>query len=209
MMDVIQSGVSGLRRKARTMGYSREDKAKSHDRILEITAERIRQEGTAAPGVAEIMKAAGLTHGGFYKHFSSRDDLVAEAVECALAQGDGTMADIIDGQSDPLAAFVDQYASREHCEQPGEGCAVVSLGGDVAHGDDRMRAAYRDRVASYLTNLEALVGGDPATARQRAVASLSALVGGVLVARAMGDDPLADEVLADVRSAVKTQSFGG
>jgi TetR/AcrR family transcriptional repressor of nem operon len=189
------------------MGHSREDKVKSHDRIVEITAQRIREQGTAAPGVAEIMKAAGLTHGGFYKHFDSRDDLIAEAVESALDQARGTMVRLVEGQDDPLAAFVDAYASREHCDHPGEGCAVVSLGGDVAHGDDRMRAAYRDRVEGYLTSLEGLVGGDPATARQRAVASLSALVGGVLVARAIGDEPLSDEILASVRASVKAQAF--
>src|ERR1700733_13155103 len=110
------------------MGHSKRDKAASHDRIVEIAAARIRESGTEGPGVAEIMKAAGLTHGGFYKHFDSRDDLVAEAVEEAVAQSREGFAAVVDGAADPLAAFVDWYLSPAHRDQPGTGCAVVALG---------------------------------------------------------------------------------
>src|SRR6201999_3173083 len=76
------------------MGHSRQDKEKSHQQIVEIAAARMREAGTDGPGVAEIMRAAGLTHGGFYKHFGSRDDLVAEAVEAAIAQGEDAIREV-------------------------------------------------------------------------------------------------------------------
>ena len=92
------------------MGHSRDDKARSHERIVQIAAARLRESGTAGPGVAELMKEAGLTHGGFYKHFDSRDDLVAEAVERALRDNDGFMTTLRAGAADAHAAlelFVD------------------------------------------------------------------------------------------------------
>src|SRR6478672_13686891 len=110
------------------MGHSRDDKARSHERIVEIAAARLRESGTAGPGVAELMKAAGLTHGGFYKHFDSRDDLVAEAVERALHDNDGFMTTLRAGAADAHAAlerFVDWYTSAEHRDTP---CRVPELG---------------------------------------------------------------------------------
>ena len=124
------------------MGHSQEDKATSHQRIVEIAAARMRESGTAGPGVAELMREAGLTHGGFYKHFALRDDLVAEAVDSAFSMGTARLDALTAGADDPLSAFVDGYASREHCDNPGEGCAVVALASDLARGDDRVRAAY-------------------------------------------------------------------
>src|SRR6476659_1932264 len=87
------------------MGHSREDKARSHERIVEIAAARLRESGTAGPGVAELMKEAGLTHGGFYKHFGSRDDLVAEAVERALRENEDFVATLTAGATDSRAAL--------------------------------------------------------------------------------------------------------
>ena len=182
------------------MGHSRDDKARSHERIVEIAAARLRESGTAGPGVAELMKAAGLTHGGFYKHFDSRDDLVAEAVDRALRDNDGFMTTLRAGAADSHAAlglFVDWYTSAEHRDTPGAGCAVVSFGADAPRADQRVRMAYIGQVQRYLVYLEALLGG-----RKRAAAALSALVGAVLVARAVGPGELSDEILAAARESV-------
>ncbi len=182
------------------MGHSRDDKARSHERIVEIAAARLRESGTAGPGVAELMKAAGLTHGGFYKHFASRDDLVAEAVERALRENDGFMSMLTAGAADAHAAlelFVDWYTSAEHRDTPGAGCAVVSLGADVPRADQRVRSAYTAQVQRYLVHLVALLGDG-----QRAAAALSTLVGAILVARAVGPGELSDEILAAARASV-------
>src|SRR3954451_3495480 len=104
------------------MRHSKEDKAASHERIVEVAAARIREAGTEQPGVAEIMKAAGLTHGGFYKHFGSRDELIAEAVERAMADSGPRIAEVAAGADDLLTAFVDAYLSAEHRDDPGSGC---------------------------------------------------------------------------------------
>ena len=182
------------------MGHSRDDKAKHHERIVEIASARIRESGMQTPGVAEIMKAAGLTHGGFYKHFDSRDDLVAEAADRTFADAERALESVTEGAEDPLAALVDWYASAEHRDNPAAGCGIVALGGDVVRGEDRVRTAYRQQVERYLAKLERLLGGDDA--RQRATVVLSTLVGAVLVARAIDDKALSDEILRDVRAAI-------
>jgi TetR/AcrR family transcriptional regulator, transcriptional repressor for nem operon len=202
--------------------HSQQEKAINHERIVGIAAARIREAGTTAPSVAEIMQAAGLTHGGFYKHFASRDDLVAEAVERTFADSEKATAAVIDGAEDPLAAFVDWYVSAEHRDDPASGCGVVALGGEVARSHSRVRSAYTQQVRRYLTHLEQLLGGanvggdapeqgvpdgregkpgsDPEV-RRRAILTLSALVGAVLVARAVDDLELSDEIICEARAA--------
>ena len=192
----------------KSVGHSRDEKAASHDRIVEVASARMRESGTTAPGVAEIMKAAGLTHGGFYKHFDSRDDLVAEAVDKAFTDANRAMASVTKDAADPLAAFVDWYASAAHCEDPATGCAVGALASDISRGDERVRTTYREQVERYIADLQRLLGGD-ADARRRATVALSSLVGAVLVARAVDDKDLSDEILRDVRDAVKSAHVAG
>jgi TetR/AcrR family transcriptional repressor of nem operon len=182
------------------MGHSQKDKEKNHAQIVEVAAQKMRESGTEGPGVAEIMKAAGLTHGGFYKHFDSRDDLVAEAVEAAVAQSRKGFAEAIADADDPLVAFVDWYLSPAHRDQPGSGCAVVALGADAARADDRVRATYTEQVERYVTQMEELLGGEDA--RRRAIAAVSEMVGAVLIARAVDDEELSEEVLAAARADV-------
>jgi TetR/AcrR family transcriptional repressor of nem operon len=183
---------------------SLQDKARTHEQIVDIAAARIRQDGTEAPGVADIMQAAGLTHGGFYKHFDSRDDLIAEAVERTFAESQEATEAVIAGAEDPLRAFVDWYVSADHRDNPGSGCGVVALGADAARSDPRVRAAYTDQVKRYLAQLEQLLGDGA-----QAAVALSTLVGAVLVSRAVDDPALSDEILADVREAlVRTRAAG-
>jgi TetR/AcrR family transcriptional repressor of nem operon len=183
------------------MGHSRKDKEKNHAQIVEIAAQKMRESGTEGPGVAEIMKAAGLTHGGFYKHFDSRDDLVAEAIEAAVEQSREGFAEVVEGADDPLAAFVDWYLSPAHRDQPGTGCPVVALGADAARADERVRATYTGQVQRYLAQMEELLG-EGEDVRRRAIAAVSEMVGAVLIARAVGDEELSEEILAAAREDV-------
>jgi TetR/AcrR family transcriptional repressor of nem operon len=176
------------------MGHSKEDKTRSHERIVEVASARMRESGTSAPGVAEIMREAGLTHGGFYKHFDSRDDLVAEAVTRAFAENEAFMQT----QSD-LPGFVAWYLSEQHRDEPATGCGVAALGGDASRGEARVRAAFGEQVSRYLEHLGALLGDD---AREPPSVVLSALVGALVVARAVDDEELSAQILSDARAAV-------
>jgi TetR/AcrR family transcriptional repressor of nem operon len=157
------------------MGHSRDDKARSHERIVEIAAARLRESGTTGPGVAE-------------------------AVERALRENEGFVTTLTAGAADARTAlelFVDWYTSAEHRDTPGAGCAVVAFGADAPRADQRVRAAYAGQVERYLTHLEALLGD-----RARAAAALSTLVGAVLVARGIGPGASSEEILAAAREAV-------
>jgi TetR/AcrR family transcriptional repressor of nem operon len=186
MMDIIQ-----------IVGHSQDDKKANHERIVEIAAARMRESGTEAPGVAEIMRAAGLTHGGFYKHFGSRDQLVAEAAEHAFDASARRTDAALDGSDDPLAAFADFYLSTAHRDGAADGCAVA--GPDAARGDERIRAQFAAGVRGYLARLEDMLGS-----RDDAVVALSSMVGALLLSRAVDDPELSEEFLSGVREAVVT-----
>jgi TetR/AcrR family transcriptional repressor of nem operon len=185
------------------MGHSKDDKSASHERIVATAAARIRESGTLQPGVAEIMHAAGLTHGGFYKHFASRDELIAEAVERALTENGPTLASITAATDDPLAALADWYVATAHRDDPATGCGVAGLGADMWRVGGAAQDAYRAQVERYLALLQELLGGEDPEARQRATVTLSAMVGAVTIARALGPTPRSDELLRDVREAVR------
>jgi TetR/AcrR family transcriptional repressor of nem operon len=185
------------------MRQSAEEKARTHERIVEIASARIREKGIEGPGVAEIMQAAGLTHGGFYKHFGSRDDLIAEAAEHAFAYADQTLDHHAHDPHDPLASWVDWYVSEEHRDDPGAGrCPVAALVGDVGRADDGVRGGYDALVERYLGVLEDMLGGG-GDARQQATIAVSTLVGSLVLARAIDDDTLSDEILRTVREALR------
>jgi TetR/AcrR family transcriptional repressor of nem operon len=180
---------------------SRSEKQASHERIVKEAARRIRERGTREPGIAEIMAAAGLTHGGFYKHFASRDELIAAASEQAMSEA-GPVVTAALAAPDPLVAFADWYVSSAHRDDPGDGCGVAALAGDAAR-DAAVRDAYRAQVDRYLELLERMIGGEDPASRQRASVTLSALVGSIVIARGLGDTPVSEALLADVRAAVR------
>ncbi|MDT7626828.1 MAG: TetR/AcrR family transcriptional regulator, transcriptional repressor for nem operon [Pseudonocardiales bacterium] len=189
------------------MGHSQADKVASHQRIVEITATRLRVDGLSRPAIGELMKEAGLTHGGFYRHFGSRDELVDESIVRALWDGARRIADAVgaerDSGGDPLAGLIAAYLSPEHRDDLAGSCAVATLGADVARASDRTRSAYGDQVRSYLRVIEGLLDEpDPAARRRRAVLTLSALVGAVIMARAVSDPELSGELLARVGEAL-------
>ena len=185
------------------MRHSKDEKTASHERIVNAAAARIRESGTDQPGVAEIMRAAGLTHGGFYKHFESRDELIEEAVERALTENQKTVAQMVYEADDPLAAFADSYVSTAHRDDPAHGCGVVALGADVMRVGGVAQDAYRAQVDRYLAYLQSLLDGDDDDRRKQANVTLSAMVGAVMIARALGPTPRSDELLRDVRDAVR------
>jgi TetR/AcrR family transcriptional regulator, transcriptional repressor for nem operon len=184
------------------MGYSQSNKTHNHDRIVEIASRRIREQGTDGPGVAEVMREAGLTHGGFYKHFGSREELIAAAAQRSYDESAEALANVLDNAEDPLLELVDWYLSESHRDDPGSGCAVAALGGDAARTGGPIRDAYTELVRQYLHHLEQLLGADGATA------ALSTLVGALQLSRAVDDPELSARILRDAREAVISRRGG-
>ena len=187
-----------------SMGSSQADKATSHERIVKTAARRIRRDGIDGVSVAELMSEAGLTHGGFYRHFNSRDELVAEALDAALAHGSRRIdAAAKDGGISALTSIIDGYLSQLHRDKPETGCAVAALPADVSRSSTRTQKAYGGQVERYVDVLVDLISGaEPEARRDEAVLTLAALVGAVSMARAVGDSEQSDEILARTARAL-------
>jgi len=189
-------------RTSSSVGSSQADKAASHERIVEAASRRIRREGIDTVSVSELMRQAGLTHGGFYRHFDSRDELVAVAIAEALAQGSKRIhASARLGRPEALAATIDGYLTRRHRDKPETGCAVAALATDIARADARARAAYSRQVRSHIDLLAELT---PARDRDEGHLILAALVGALLLARAVDDRGLSNEILETAARALRS-----
>ena len=186
------------------MARSQADKDASHRRIVKAAAAQVRRDGVDAVRVSELMHEAGLTHGGFYRHFDSREDLIDEAIDAALT--DGSRQADTEGSLDPgaeLAQIIDGYVSKAHRDNPQVGCAVAALPADVSRCGSRARRAYSRQVRRYVDRLVGLIRQpEPDTKRDEAILTLSALVGAVAMARAVDDPELSDEILTRTANAL-------
>src|SRR5260370_20911019 len=190
------------------MGYSKAQKARTNKRIVSIASKGFREKGLAGFGIAELMKEAGLTGGGFYKHFDSRDDLVAEAVSSAFGSWKRQMDAAASG-GPPLsyAKLVDDYLNEAHRDHPGTGCAFSALTGELARSDKRTRALASEQIRNDLQLLASLLPGKgKRTARARAILTFSALVGAMSLARAVSDQALSRAILKSVPELLKHQA---
>ena len=190
------------------MGHSRAEKERTHKRIVKIAAKKFREEGLAKVGIAELMKEAGLTVGGFYKHFNSRDDLVAEAVSSALGtwkrQKDAAASG---GAPVSYEKLIDDYLNEAHRNNPGTGCAYSALAPEIARSDKRTRALTSEQVRNDIQLIATLLPGrDKRTARSRAILIFSALVGAMSIARAVSNEALSREILETVGGLLKNSA---
>jgi TetR/AcrR family transcriptional repressor of nem operon len=182
-----------------SLGHSQAEKAKSRERILAAAARQVREGGLESLGVAELMKAANLTHGGFYGHFPSRAALIAAALDRALESSRVNTAP--QGTVD-LETVVRRYLSKAHRDNPAEGCAMSTLLADAARSED---PAVRERMANQVERSFAWIAGamgDGAAAQDAATTALCAMMGALAVARVFGDDLRSERVLDVVRRAV-------
>jgi len=187
------------------MGHSRAEKAKTHKRIVSIASKKFREEGLAGVGIADLMKEAGLTVGGFYKHFDSRDDLVAEAISSAFG-GWKRRVDAAASGGPPvsLAKLIDDYLNAAHRDDPGTGCAFSALAPEIARSDKRTRALTTEQVRNDIQLIAALIPGrDPHAVRSQAILTFSALVGAMSLARTVSDEALSREILKSVAELLK------
>jgi TetR/AcrR family transcriptional repressor of nem operon len=183
------------------MKVSREKAAEHRERIIDAAGDLFRAKGFGGIGVADIMKAADLTHGGFYGHFASKDDLVAQASRRTMDRAAANWAKVASAApSQAYAALLRRYLSAQHRDDPAHGCAFASLGSDAARSGATVRAAFADGLEPMLHILAQSLPGKSKTARRRqALTTMAALVGALTLARAVEGTPLSDEMLDAVR----------
>lgn len=166
---------------------------------------RLRQKGAHGIGVADLMKEAGLTHGGFYAHFKSREALLIEAFAYAMDRSTEHWQYLAEQVSSEgrLAAIVGHYLSSHHRDNPGGGCALATLGAEVARESLKTRKAFAVKLAQMIDQLAGhLPDRPPAAARNHAMAALATLLGTILMARVAGSGTLSDDILKAGRDAV-------
>jgi TetR/AcrR family transcriptional repressor of nem operon len=193
------------------MRHSKAEKARTHKRIVAIASKRLREEGLAGIGIADLMEEAGLTVGGFYKHFNSRDALVAEAVGSALDLWKRQVeAATSGGPPVTYESLVDEYLSEAHRDHPGKGCPVSALAGELARSDKRTRALVSKKIRENIELLATLIRNrketDRASARSQAVLTYCALVGAIGMARAISDEELSREILKTAAQRLKNSA---
>lgn len=173
--------------------------------ILAAAARIIRERGPERVGIAEVMRAAGLTHGGFYAHFMSRDALIAEAIRIMFDAGRQKFLTrtATKSSAEALKSWIDSYVSRAHRDDPGGGCAMAALMSDVARLKPAARKAFDDGVRGIEGRLSAYL---PAETAEQAVHSLMAeMAGAVALARAVSDPQLSDRILKTSRAALRAR----
>ena len=179
------------------MRVSRQKAAANRERIIDAAGALFRAKGFDGVGVADIMKAADLTHGGFYGHFASKDDLAAQASQRAMARAAEHWTKIVTEEAaQPYAALLKHYLSPRHRDDPGHGCAFAALGVDTARCGAPVRAAFAEGLEPLIEIVANTVPGRSKAARRRkAVAAVAELVGALILARAVAGTALSDEVL--------------
>ncbi len=182
------------------MRVTREKAEQNHQAVIATASRLFREQGFDGIGVSSLMQAAGLTHGGFYKQFKSKDDLIARATRAALDQTRKRLAALT--PPDAPAAFattVGHYLSEAHRDAPGKGCALVALGADAARHGPELRSVMQQGIEDYLDLLTADGTGPD---RDTSLAALSTMVGALLLARAVADPDLSHRILATARAAI-------
>ena len=170
------------------MRYPAEETAAKHERIVKEASRLFRERGFENVTVGEVMKAAGLTHGAFYAHFASKEELQ----QAAVAYGQGISRDRVQGNAKKgKESYADTYLSRKHRDDPGDGCTMAALAQEVARSTPEVKAAFERGLQEILS----AKGGD----RKEAIFQSAALIGGIVLARAVQDPRFSDDILKSVR----------
>lgn len=183
------------------MRVSREQMAQNRSRILTEAGRLFREKGFDAVSVAEVMKAAGLTHGGFYGHFRSKDDLVAQTIDHAIGS---------QSAPDDLSTWIDTYLSLPHRDHADLGCPMAALAGLMRQQSPEARASMAQVLAVQIAALTDVTPVADATERRRAaIGSWSAMVGALILARSIDDPALSDELLSQTRAWIEERKMPG
>jgi TetR/AcrR family transcriptional regulator, transcriptional repressor for nem operon len=184
------------------MRYDADHKDRTHRKIVKNASRQLRARGLNTPAVSALMKAAGLTHGGFYRHFKSRDDLVVEAIDESLLDLQDRLITAAKeaGPDQGWKAMVKTYLALESCDRPDQGCPIAALAPDMA----RTRPAVKQRISSAILKfrqelLPFMPGRTPDEKAANFLAIFSSMVGALTIARTMPDPALRQRILNTVR----------
>ena len=171
----------------------------NRERIVETASELFRERGYDGVGVAELMAAAGFTHGGFYKHFGSKADLMAEAAACSFAKSTAQTAEV------DINDFIQRYLSREHRDTPGQGCTMAALCADAGRQSDLIKQTFakgiEHQLATFASKDAGLSPTEQRNARANSIVAMAQAVGALVLSRSCPDDSaLADEILQVCRN---------
>ena len=195
------------------MRYSETHKTETHAKLLRIAGKALREKGPERLAVAEVMQAAGLTHGGFYAHFKSKDALLAEALEGVFAYSKEKYRRLTEGlpPRHALATYIDFYVSPDHRDNLSRGCPIVALNSDLPRQSRKFRAVFDGGVKSLIGALAQWIaaagieGANDNGGETLAASILSAMAGAVAVSRAVSDKSLSDEMLEAARTSIKAR----
>ncbi|HTN62335.1 MAG TPA: helix-turn-helix domain-containing protein [Devosia sp.] len=177
------------------MRVTRDQMAQNRIRILDAASELFRAKGFDAVTVAEVMKAAGLTHGGFYGHFSSKEDLIAKTLDHVFKVDSSAPFD--------LSNYVERYLSPLHRDNPGRGCPTAGMVAETRHQSEAARQAMGDGTSAQIARIASGIKGEPADRRRLAIVSWAAMVGTVMIARGIEDQELSNELLSETRTWIE------
>lgn len=181
------------------MRYSQDHKAQTHQRIIKEASARFRRDGIGATGLQPLMKALGLTHGGFYSHFKSKDELVEKALQAAGEQCDAVCAELF-AQEHPLEAFIDTYLSEWHQTSPDQGCPLPTMSSEL--GLRGQPSPTSDVVLNArLEQIQGTLEGE--NAADQSIFIMSVLVGALLLSRSVESPELAQRILDITRTFLK------
>ncbi|MFC2250076.1 TetR/AcrR family transcriptional regulator [Labrys portucalensis] len=187
------------------MRYDKGHKDATHRQILETAALRLLRDGIDGTGIAPLMADAGLTHGGFYSHFASKDALVREAVAHTLTQRRGKLRRSAERADDPIEGLIRYYLRPIHRDMPDKGCAIAALSSEIARQSETTRAVFTEELfGSIGVVADALPGGDAEMRRSTATAIMALLAGTLQLARVVPDPEQSDAILENgIEAALK------
>lgn len=186
------------------MRVSRAQAEANRETVINVASKLFRERGFDGIGLKDLMKGAGLTQGGFYKQFESKDDLAALASRRAMESANRRWSSVAASSSDPLQAVIDLYLSAGHRGETGDGCPLVALGADAARQSPDVRKPFQDGIKAHLQFLEELMAiKDHDEAAHKAMAALSLMVGAVTLSRILADEKLSDRLLEAAAAEVK------
>ena len=189
------------------MRKSKQETAATRQRIIKAAAAAFRKNGIAGTGLSDLMAAANLTHGGFYRHFDSKDQIVAEACTAAVDSLVEQLAAAASGKSPQrrLKTIVEKYLCAAHRDDPANGCPLAALGSEMARADERTRAAATQAFLKLVGVIAAQFGKTrPDVARRRALVAAATMIGALTMSRIVTDPELSAGILREAEAQLRS-----